>query len=453
MKRIFFLLLAASSLLGCGLANAEVRPRYGGTLHVATAGALTSLDPADNSLNDPAAENILPLVFDALVWLDAQGGPKPALAKSWESSSSYQRWQFQLRPGVTFSDGTPLSSETVAASLRKANPDWKISAAGEQIVIESAAADPLMLAELALPRNRIVKRDGGKIFGTGPFVGSQWDAGKKLIVMARDDYWAGRPFLDSIEIAMGKNPRDQMMAFDMGQEQLVEIAPEQARRAATETRQIGRSNPNQLLALVFAKAPLSDQESKLRQALSLSIDRNLINSVVLQGAGEPTGALLPNWMTGYAFAFSAAQDLSRAQQLRGEVQQAPVWTLGFDANDAAMRVIAERIALNARDAGLRLQLGDAGTADLRLLRIPLASRDACEALYQLTQPLGLPAPTFAGDSDDELYAAERNLLQSGRVVPLLHLRVAYAASANVRGWRSDEDGSWGLAGGWLAGKP
>jgi ABC-type oligopeptide transport system substrate-binding subunit len=271
--------------------------------------------------------------------------------------------------------------------------------------------------------------------------------------MARDDYWAGRPFLDSIEIAMGKNSRDQMMAFDMGQAQLVEITPEQPHRAATEARRIELSMPNQLLALVFAKAPLSDQEYKLRQALSLSIDRNPINSVVLQGAGEPTGALLPNWMTGYAFIFSAAQDLSRAQQLRGEVQQAPLWTLGFDANDAAIRVIAERIALNARDAGLRLQLGDAGVADLRLLRIPLASRDAREALYQLTQPLGLPAPIFAGDSDDELYAAERNLLQSGRVVPLLHLRVAYAVSANVRGWRSDENGSWDLAGAWLAGKP
>jgi peptide/nickel transport system substrate-binding protein len=452
MKRIFFLLLAASSVLGCGLANAEVRPRYGGTLHVATAGALSSLDPADNSLNNPAAQNILPLVFDALVSLDAQGGPKPALAKSWENSSSYQRWQFHLRPGVTFSDGTPLSSETVAASLRKANPDWNISSAGEQIVIESTAANPLMLAELALPRNRIAKRDGGKILGTGPFVVSQWAVGNKLIVMARDDYWAGRPFLDSVEIAMGKNPRDQMMALDMGQEQLIEIPQEQARRNATETRRIELPMPNQLLALVFTKAPLSDQESKLRQSLSLSIDRNLINSVVLQSAGEPTGALLPNWMTGYAFVFLVAQDLSRAQQLRGEVQQAPVWTLGFDTNDAAIRVIAERIALNARDAGLRLQLGD-GAADLRLLRIPLASRDAREALYQLAPQLGLPAPTFAGNSDDELYASERNLLQSGRVFPLLHLRDAYAVSASVRGLRSDEDGSWDLASAWLAAKP
>src|SRR5579863_10161342 len=91
MKRIFFLLLAANSWLGCGLANAEVRPRYGGTLHVATAEVLASLDPADASLNEPGAENILPLVFDALVSLDAQGVAKPDLANSWESSSNRQR--------------------------------------------------------------------------------------------------------------------------------------------------------------------------------------------------------------------------------------------------------------------------------------------------------------------------------------------------------------------------
>jgi hypothetical protein len=252
---------------------------------------------------------------------------------------------------------------------------------------------------------------------------------------------------------MGKNLRDQMMTFDMGQEQVVEVAPEQARRAAIETRRIQLSAPSELLALVFARAPRSDQETKLRQALSLSIDRNLINSVVLQGAGEPTGALLPDWMTGYGFVFSPNQDLSRAQQLRGEIQQAPVWTLGFDPKDAAMRVIAERILLNARDAGLRLQLGDASTADVQLLQISLASRDPREALYQLAAPLALPAPTFAGNSEDDLYTAERNLLQSGRVVPLLHLRVAYAVSANVRGWQSQGDEGWNLAGAWLAGKP
>ena len=453
MKRPFCLLLVASNLFGLAPANATVRPRYGGTLHVASAGALASLDPADDSPNDTAARFILPLVFDPLVSLDEQGVPKPALATFWESDSSKQRWQFHLRAGVTFSDGTPLSSGIVAASLRKGNPNWNISYTEAQVVIESATPDPLLLAELALPWNRIAKRDDGKILGTGPFVVSQWNAGKKLVVMAREDHWGGRPFLDSVEVVMGKDPRDQMMAFDMGEEQVVEVAPEQARHAATESRRIQLSGQSELLALVFARAPQSDQDSKLRQALSLSIDRDLIDSVVLQDTGEATGALLPNWMTGYAFVFPSKQDLSRAQQLRGEVQQAPVWRLGFDGKDAAMRVVAERIALNARDAGLRLQLGDVSSADVRLLRIPLASQDAGEALNQLARMLDLSAPIFVDNSDNGLYTAERNLLQSGRVVPLLQLRVAHAVSANVGGWRSAEDGSWNLVGVWLAGKP
>ncbi len=80
-----------------------------------------------------------------------------------------------------------------------------------------------------------------------------------------------------------------------------------------------------------------------------------MNSVLLQGGGEPAGALLPDWMTGYAFLFPTTGDMQRAQLTRGEVPQAPVWTLGYDASDPLARVIAERIALNARDAGLRLQ--------------------------------------------------------------------------------------------------
>jgi len=452
MKRIGSLLLVASSLWGCTLAGAAARPRYGGTLHVATAGTLASIDP-DNSQNDTAARNILPLLFDSLVSLDEQGRPKPALAASWEIATNNQRWQFRLRPGVTFSDGAPLSSEIVAASLRKINPSWKISADGEQVVVEREGPVPAMLAELALPRNRIAKRDGPKILGTGPFVVGQLDPGRKLVVMARDDYWAGRPFLDSVEVAMGKNPRDQIMAFDTGQEQVIEIAPEQARRAATETRRVQMSEPDELLALVFARAPQSDEEGKLRRALSLCIDRSTINSVVLQGGGTPAGSLLPNWMTGYGFVFPANQDLSRGQQLRGEVQQAPLWTLAFDNNDALARVIAERVALNARDAGLRLQLGDSNAADLRLVRISLGSQDARAALGLMAPLLGLTVPAFAGNSDDELYAAERHLLDSGRVVPLLHARTAYAVSMNVHGLGSHEDGNLDFAGAWLAAKP
>ena len=63
-------------------------------------------------------------------------------------------------------------------------------------------------------------------------------------------------------------------------------------------------------------------------------------------------------------------------------------------------------------------------------------------------------PKFDGDPAYSLYAAESALLQSQRVIPLLHLRTATALGRNVMGWQEDPDGSWRLQNVWLeAGKP
>jgi hypothetical protein len=174
-----------------------------------------------------------------------------------------------------------------------------------------------------------------------------------------------------------------------------------------------------------------------------------MNSALLQGGGEPAGALLPGWMTGYAFLFPTVVDMQRAQLTRGEVPQAPAWTLGYDASDALAGVLAERIALNARDAGLRLKAANSATADLRLVRVPLASLDARVALNSLAARLGLPQPTFNDNSTDSLYLAENALLQSRRVIPLLYLRSAVALSAGVHDWAEDRDGEWRLENVWL----
>lgn len=161
------------------------------------------------------------------------------------------------------------------------------------------------------------------------------------------------------------------------------------------------------------------------------------------------GALLPNWMTGYAFLFPAAADLPRARQTRSDVGQAQTWTLGYDTLDPLARVISERIALNARDAGLTLQPANSPAPDLRLVRIPLASLDARVALTSLAARLGLPQPRFDGDPAISLYSAESALLRSLRAIPLLYLRTATALGANVRGWKQYPDGDWRLQNVWL----
>lgn len=454
MKPSGLLLLAAVSLSLClamaTAAPASTRLRYGGTLHVAMREAPASLDPFDSAQFDAIAlHSISRLIFDTLVTLDARGQTQPGVSSSWRADPGDQRWQFSIRRGVSFHDGTAVTSDAVAASLRAANSKWKVFATGDAVVIECDAPTPYLPAVLTLPRYGIAKRSAGKLSGSGPFASSAWEPGKKLTLTARDDYWGGRAFVDSIEIEMGKNFRDQTIALDLGKADIVEIGPEQARRAVVDGRRLENSAPAEWMALLFGRNNQSPEEGLLRQALSLSIDRAAMNDVLLQGGGEPAGTLLPGWMTGYAFLFPSTVDLKRVGEVRSGLRTAPSWTLGYDASDPLARVMAERIALNTRDAGLTLQPTNSKTADLRLVRMALPSLDAHVSLGEFAARLGLPQPKFDGDPASSVYSAESALLQSDRVIPLLHLKVVVALSGRVKGWQEDPDGVWHLENVWL----
>jgi len=451
MKRFVWRWLAVNSLLMLALeARAETRPQYGGTLHVAMRAAPTSLDPADGAQPDSfSRRNLTLLIFDTLVTTDDSGRSRGALAVSWQASPTNQRWQFHLRRGVKFYDGTALTPEIAAASLRAANPTWNVSADGDSVVIERDAPDQEMPAELTLPRNAIAKRNSdGNPSGTGPFQIVDWQPGKKLTLAAEEGYWRGRPFLDGIEIEMGRSFRDQMTALELGRADLVEIAPEQAHRVSLDGRRLGNSAPMELLALLFTRDAQTPDEKSLREALAWSVERGSIRNVLLQGAGQSSAGVLPSWMSGYGFVFSTNADLARARHAREQVRTIPTWTVGYDSGDAVARLLAERVALNGGDAGLTLQPTSAATADLRLVRIPLASADPWIALARVASVAGLAVPNEGGSVED-LYGAEQAILATQRIVPLFHLPVTYAASASLKYWTLRPDGSWNLADAWL----
>jgi len=448
MRHIVSIWLAVSSLwFGALIAGGETRPHYGGTLHVTMRAAPLSLDPADTAVPDSfARRSLASLLFDTMVSVDDAGRAKPALAESWQASPGNRRWVFRMRRGVKFHDGAPLTAEIAAASLRFANPSWNVSAEGDTVVIERDAADPGLLGELALASNSILKRDSdNKANGTGPFHVVDWQPAKKLTVAANEDCWRGRPFLDGVEIEMGRGFRDQMTALELGKADLVEVAPEQAHRLSQEGRQLASSAPIELVALAFAREVSSPDEKALREALGGSIDRASIRSVLLQGAGQLTAAVLPTWMSGYGFVFPTDPALSKARQLRSQVRTAPTWTIGYDGSDPVARLVVERIALNARDAGLTLQPISSSTADLILVRIPLASPDAWITLENFAHQTSLPAPRSNDRSTEDLYTAERAVLSAERVIPLFHLPATYAFSASVRNGAVRIDGGWDLA--------
>ena len=442
--------VVSSVLVAVLAASAETRPQYGGVLHVAMRAAPTSLDPADGAQPDSfARRNLSMLMFDTLVTTDENGHLQPSLATAWQALPGSNRWQFRIRHGVMFHDGTLLTAESVAASLRTANPSWNVIGDADSVIVEWDSSNPDLLPVLSLSRNAIAKRTSdNKPSGTGPFHVVDWQPGKKLALAAEENCWRGRPFLDAIEIEMGRGYRDQMTALELGKADLVEVAPEQSHRASQAGRRLSSSSPVELLALVFARDAASPDERLLRQALALSVERGSIRSVLLQGAGQPAGSILPNWMTGYGFVFPTDADLARARQARQQLRSIPTWTLVYDSADPLARLLAERIALNARDAGLLLQPTSAASADVRLVRIPLMSPDPWIALEDVARLAGLPAGKRQGEVED-LYASEVALLATQRVIPLFHLPISYASTSGLKNWSLRPDGSWTLGNAWL----
>ena len=451
MKRFAWQWLAISSLLVSALAaHAETRPQYGGTLHVGFSEALSSLDPIDAVQDDSfARRSVTSLIFDTLVTIDSSGRMQPSLAESWQETSGNRRWQFRLRRGIKFHDGTPLTAQSVAASLHVSNPSWNVAVEGESVILELEAADPGLPAELALTRNAIVKRDAnGRLNGTGPFRIADWQPGKILSLAADDNCWRGRAFLDGIQIALGRSYRDQMTALELGKADLVEVAPEQAHRVSPERYQVLHSPPMELVTLEFTREASSPEESTLRQALNLSVERGSIYSVLLQGTGTPTASILPTWMSGYGFVFSIEANLPKARQLREQTRLAQNWKLGYDSGDPLARLLAERIALNAKDAGLTLQ-PTAGGGDLRLVRIALASSNPRTALDAAFTRLNLAQAKVRSTSVDGLYAEEQAALATARIIPLIDLPATYVSTPKLRDWAVRADGSWDVASAWL----
>ena len=276
---------------------------------------------------------------------------------------------------------------------------------------------------------------------------TRWEAGRRAAYAADEKAPGGRPFLDAVEVELARSPREQAIDLDVGKAEMIEIPPNEARRQPAG-RRTWVSQPVRVLMLVFG-ARVDDPRT--REALALAVDRTAIFNVLLQRQGEISGALLPQWLSGYAFVFNAASDAARARGLAAAVP-APARSFSIGVEDAALRPIAERIALNARDAGLAVSLvPQAGAADVRLLEVRIATADPARALAAVAATLGLPAPART-DSPDGLYNAERSLLDGFRVVPLFHLADVYGVAARVKGGPGISPlGEWRLENVWLEG--
>jgi peptide/nickel transport system substrate-binding protein len=435
-------LLAIASLV-CALfisANAESRPRYGGSVRIET-----RLEW--ESVSNPARA----LVFETLTTVDDQGRTHPGLATSWESQADGRRWQFYLRRNIRFYDGTMLTPTTVVDALTAHDCDgcpWRaIRALPDSVTIEFSEGRSNFAAELALPRYALMLANSAGI-GTGPFKLAEQRAGV-VVLASNEEYWQGRPFLDTVEVTTGRSERDQALDLELGRTDLIEVGSAQLRRVQQQKAHLTSTRPADLIALRIRTLRPALQDPRFREAIAASVDRGSIHKVILQGEGEVTGALLPNWATGYAFLFPSTRELPRAQRLAKDLGPALPITISAE-NEPLLQLIAERIALNVRDAGFSVQLAASpDRADLVLRRVAINSSDPEVALKQIADVLSLDSP---GNSDNpqKMYEQERGIIESHLAVPLVIIPRNTAASGRLRNWAAPSLGGYRLENVWVS---
>lgn len=432
------LAISAALLVFATPVLARMRPHYSGVLRIETRAAASDSD------------QLRALVAESLTSLDAQGQVHPQLAESWQSQNGDRRWQFTLRSHLAMHDGSAVTGRVVAqilSSQRFATPWRSVQGTDTAVVFECDAPTPALPLLLASSDFAIAMRaTDGTMIATGPFK-MLGPATLTATLIANDDYWNGRPYIDRIEISGSRAVRSQWLDLSVGRADVAEVPGEYLRRAQQDHLHTSMLSSQELVLLTVSPQVT---DLNLRRAISASIDRAALANVVFQKEGQATATLLPNSMTGYGTLIPVTFDPTLARNLRSQAYSVLPLTIAYDPNDAALQLAAERIALNARDAGIAVQaspLNSQSQPALRLQRIMLPSTDPGSCLVELQRDLTgqylQPSPDLAS-----LFQQEKELLDQAQLVPLVYLPASLATSDRVRDYEKLQDLS-GMADLWI----
>lgn len=314
-------------------------PKRGGhltmTLEYADISTLDPVVPDDNS----SIWTILN-IYDQLfrVSKDAKS-VEPDAVTDYTVSTDNLSYTFNLRPGLKFSDGTPVSVDDVVFSLQRmlVSDNWGFLFPENGVTVEAAGdnAFKLVLKEPYAPLinnlagfwssivpKKLVDAQGDafwdKPIGTGPFMVKEWAKGDHITLARNPNYWdTGKPYLDEVELRPGSDDNTRVLKFQAKQlDVLLEVPYNQvktldgldgASAGASPLLGMLRLYPNQTYK------PLADINA--RMALEYATDRQAIVDTVLFGYGEAATTPLikiPGWwddqLPGFPYDLQKAKD-------------------------------------------------------------------------------------------------------------------------------------------------
>ncbi len=280
--------------------------------------------------SEAASENtVLANLCESLLHLGPEMTYEPGLAESWESPNS-TTWIYDLRPGLKFSDGKPVTTEDVIYSLeRNRDPElgsfWEpwyenvksIKATGKnQVTVKLTKPDVLFNQFLATAGGAVVEKayveQKGKKYGTseggvmcvGPYKLADWTPGKDITIKANPAYWNKEetPKVDQIEFRFVTNNQtitDGLVSGEIDGAYEVPLTswPSLA-SSSSGSGYLGRSTG--FAEVNFTEKEGPDQNVDFRRALSLSLDKEAIAKTIYHGAAEPINSEFFPATWGYA---------------------------------------------------------------------------------------------------------------------------------------------------------
>lgn len=338
-------------------------PRAGGRLVVGLEAETDGFDPTQNRWAVSGFE-VAKAIFEPLMAPDADGTIQPYLAESLTRDATATEWTLRVRPGITFHDGTPLDAAAVKTNLDRSMTSLTNTGALVFGPVEGVdVVDPLtvriVLSEPWYPFPAALAGQWGYLaspaqladpetsprnpIGTGPFVFERWQRDSELVVRRNEEYWRpGLPYLDEIVFKPLPDEGARYGGLVSGALDLIitaNVTAIEELRDDPDYRVVEYSG-NEAITVIFntAKPPFDDV--RVRRALALAVDRQLVNAVSGGGVrADADGPIAPSspWYepTGYPdFDPDAARRLLDAYE--AEVGAGVSFTLNMPAAPQTM---------------------------------------------------------------------------------------------------------------------
>ncbi|MFI1387857.1 ABC transporter substrate-binding protein [Streptomyces griseoaurantiacus] len=428
---------AAALLTACGGGDetsstaprkAGEKPRPGGTLRVGALGRASAItrDPHGTQANE-SDYLIISLVHDTLTVPGTRPNTAPRLATSWKASDDLRTWRFTLAEGATFHDGSPVTAEDVAWSLKRLRgtpsgasrlPGIKpenITSEGDDTVVLVSDYANAELPQLTRLTTFVLKKDTkdsdlGKAPGTGPFELDWFRAGNARLVRNKN-WYGGDVLLDAIEVKIFESPQAMANALLAGQIDVASNVGAVAARTAEKRQdvQIVRRPNDMAMPIVMRVADGPFADPRVREALRLAVDREAMVKQVLSGYGTVANDIMGTGDPAYAKDIPQRErDLPKARSLLKEA--------GFDLSKTYRLLTTEDIAGLAEAATLfASQVREAG------VKVEVVRQESA-AFWEKTWLKGDLYTTYWGTNDSVVFFASKTMVSD--------------SGQNEAGWRS-----------------